>query len=182
MNTFHVIVISDSQQRTFALYFFEDIQWFGQALIGFQNGNNSILLPESRNLTSEETVISSNVGVSGLYVYRVDQTNIISPTMSYKTNLFKGAPPGCLCGARPTVILKVPSVVSESNQTLRVCARLFTIADMNITMNISTEDISATGKLILLWLSSHGDIDNIDERCLVVLFLFDFFLLRSTSL
>ena len=56
------------------------IEWGNDTYIGFNSDNTSYMLPGA--LTSATLYIgnSSNVGVQGLYVFRVDQESIIHPS------------------------------------------------------------------------------------------------------
>ena len=50
--------------------------------IGFNSGNSSYMLPEGLTDTVIDIETTSNVDVAGLYVFRVDQDDIIHPTNS----------------------------------------------------------------------------------------------------
>ena len=77
MNTLQAILATDGNQ-TFVMFLYEDIQWgSAETTIGFNAGDRfqSITLPES--LTTEGVLnldITSNVGIPGVYVFRVDQS------------------------------------------------------------------------------------------------------------
>jgi hypothetical protein len=67
----------------FVMFIYEDIQWGDSGTtIGFNAGDQvqSFTLPES--MTTEGVLdleITSNVGVPGLYVFRVDEATIDTP-------------------------------------------------------------------------------------------------------
>ena len=76
MNTFQAVLATDGN-RTFVMFLYEDMQWgSAQTRIGFNAGDTlqSITLTESLIiddvLNLENT---SNVGIPGVYIFRVDQ-------------------------------------------------------------------------------------------------------------
>ena len=76
MNTFQAVLATDGNQ-TFVMFLYEDIQWgSAQTRIGFNAGDTlqSITLTES--LTIDDVLNlenTSNVGIPGVYIFRVDQ-------------------------------------------------------------------------------------------------------------
>ena len=85
MNTFQVVLATDGS-RTFVAFLYEDIQWSGiffSTTIGFNAGDGvrSFTLPES--LTAEGVLNlenTSNVGIPGVYIFRVDQNEVETPS------------------------------------------------------------------------------------------------------
>ena len=76
-----MVLVTDGD-KTFTFFSYGDIAWSrnGQVNIGFNSGSSSYMLPQAFNETAEDIETTSNVGVAGLYVYRVDQDDIIHPT------------------------------------------------------------------------------------------------------
>ena len=77
MNTFQVVLATDGN-KTFVMFLYEDIQW-GDAgtTVGFNAGDQLqfITIPES--FTTEGILnleSTSNVGIPGVYIFRVDET------------------------------------------------------------------------------------------------------------
>ena len=67
-------------QASFVFFIYSDVQW-GIANIGFNAGDGvrffmvpGALTPQTRNIEN-----GSNVNVSGLYIYRVDQNTVFEP-------------------------------------------------------------------------------------------------------
>ena len=91
VNTFQAVLATDGNQ-TFVMFLYEDIQWgSAQTTIGFNAGDRSqsITLPES--LTTESILNlenTSNVGVPGVYIFRVDQNIGAGLDSAEKQNLF----------------------------------------------------------------------------------------------
>ena len=79
-NTFQVVIAAD-QQLTFVFFIYGDIQWGDGANIGFNAGDgiNSFMLPGA--LTNQAVNIDegSNVGVTGVYIYRIDLCSVLGP-------------------------------------------------------------------------------------------------------
>ena len=78
-NTFQVVIATDGQ-RTFVFFFYDVIEW-GFANIGFNAGDGArsfmlpgALTPQSRNIQER-----SNVGRTGVFIYRVDRRSIVGP-------------------------------------------------------------------------------------------------------
>ena len=79
-NTFQVVIATNGQQ-TFVLFIYGDIEW-GFANIGFNAGDNlrSFMVPGALSLQSRDIEEGSNVGRTGVYIYRVDQCSIRGPS------------------------------------------------------------------------------------------------------
>ena len=77
-NTFQVVIVAD-QQMTFVFFIYGDIQWGAGANIGFSAGDGmrSFMVPGA--LTNQVLNIDegSNVGVTGVYIYRVDLCSVV---------------------------------------------------------------------------------------------------------
>ena len=74
------MVLATDGTKSFVLFIYGDITW-GKAGIGFDAGDGvrSYTLPGSLDESTQEVEESSNVGVEGVYMYRVDQKEIIDP-------------------------------------------------------------------------------------------------------
>ena len=84
-NSFQVVIVSDGE-LSFVFFSFGDIQWHGNAFIGFNLGGSRIFsLPGSQSPAAVDIETRSNVGVPGLFVYRVDQANVIEPNGNIST-------------------------------------------------------------------------------------------------
>ena len=87
-NTFQAVIVAD-QQMTFVFFIYGDIQWGDGANIGFdgQDGTRFFMVPGA--LTSQTLNIDegSNVGVTGLYIYRVDLCSVLGPIDGEKPKL-----------------------------------------------------------------------------------------------
>ncbi len=70
-------------QLSFVFFSYGDIQWERiNVFIGLNlNSNRRFSLLESQNLSVTDIQTRSNVGVPGLFVYRVDQMNVIEPNI-----------------------------------------------------------------------------------------------------
>ena len=71
-----MVLVTDGEQ-SFVLFSFGDINWGPSSYIGF-------IFPEVRYRIPGDNAIleieaTSNVGIPGLYAFRVDQRNIIQP-------------------------------------------------------------------------------------------------------
>ena len=74
-NTFQAVLATNGN-KTFVLFLYHDIKWSIATLIGFNVGDgvNYYIVPES--LTADGVLnldSTSNVGIPGMYIYRVDQ-------------------------------------------------------------------------------------------------------------
>ena len=78
-NTFQVVIATDGQ-RTFVFFVYDVIEW-GFANIGFNAGDGvrSFMLPGALTVQSRDIQERSNVGRTGVFIYRVDQCSIIGP-------------------------------------------------------------------------------------------------------
>ena len=84
VNTLQVVLTTDGE-KSFVFFIYTDVQW-GQGGIGFNAGDGvrSYELPGSRTPEAREVEDSSNVGVEGVYAYRVDdETGIIGPEVEH---------------------------------------------------------------------------------------------------
>ncbi len=70
---------------------YEDIQWYGNANIGLNSGKTSFSLPGAFTPNATHIDDYSNVGIQGLYVYRVDQNTVVEPN---QTNRMQGSKMG----------------------------------------------------------------------------------------
>ena len=79
-NTFQVVVVAD-QQMTFVFFIYGDIQWGTGAIIGFipRDVTWSFWVPGSQTNQTLNIDEGSNVGVTGVYIYRVDLCSVLGP-------------------------------------------------------------------------------------------------------
>ncbi len=67
-------------QLSFVFFSYGDIQRGFNAFVGFnQGGGRSFSVPGSQTPIVDDIETCSNVGIPGLFVYRVDQYDIIQP-------------------------------------------------------------------------------------------------------
>ncbi len=82
VNTFQAVLATDGNQ-TFVAFLYEDIQWgSSDTTIGFNAGDQvrSFTLPESGAVDDVLNLEStSNVGIPGTYIFRVDGDEIVLP-------------------------------------------------------------------------------------------------------
>ena len=78
-NTFQVVLASDGE-KSFVFFTYTDIQW-GEAGVGFDAGDGLryFTLPGSRTAATQDIERTSNVGVAGIYAFRVDLQEIVGP-------------------------------------------------------------------------------------------------------
>ena len=86
-NTFQVVIAAD-QQMTFVFFIYGDIQWGAGANIGFNAGDGTRFFMVPGSLTNQTLNIDegSNVGVTGMYIYRVD-CSVLGPNDGEKLKL-----------------------------------------------------------------------------------------------
>ena len=74
---------------TFVFFIYGDIQWGGQANIGFDAGDSitSFMVPSALTNLTLDIDEGSNVGVTGLYMYRVDLQSVRGPRNGEKSKL-----------------------------------------------------------------------------------------------
>ena len=75
VNTFQTVLASDGSQ-TFVMFLYHDIQWSRRTSIGLNAGDGVNFVTVSESLTLDGILSlpnTSNVGVPGVYIYRVDQ-------------------------------------------------------------------------------------------------------------
>ena len=79
VNTLQVVLTTDGE-RSFTTFLYVDIRW-GEAGIGFNAGDGvrSYTLPGSGSPATIDIEDGSNVGVEGVYAYRVDLPEIVGP-------------------------------------------------------------------------------------------------------
>ena len=78
-NTFQVVMATDGE-KSFVFFTYIDIQW-GEGGVGFDAGDGmrSYNFIGSRTGATQNLEEFSNVGVDGVYAFRVDLQNILSP-------------------------------------------------------------------------------------------------------
>ena len=81
-NTFQVVLATDGF-LSFVFYIYIDIQWGGPTQLGFNAGDgmNSFTLPDTFNTSADVLNLesTSNVGIPGCYIFRVDTQQILRP-------------------------------------------------------------------------------------------------------
>ena len=75
-------MIATDGQRTFVLFIYANIQWGNRATIGFNAGDGVRSIVVTTRPLDVET--GSNVGVTGLYINRIDLSSILSPNNGEK--------------------------------------------------------------------------------------------------
>ena len=67
-------------EKSFVFFTYTDIQW-GEATIGFDAGDGmrGFTLPGSLTTDIQDVEDGSNVGVEGVYAFRVDLSEIVGP-------------------------------------------------------------------------------------------------------
>ena len=82
-----MVLVTDGD-RSFVLFSYGNIQWSDGANVGFNSGNRSFMLPEALTSAIVDIETTSNVGVPGLYIYRVDQDSIMEPTYNFTSKIY----------------------------------------------------------------------------------------------
>ena len=79
MNTFQAVIASDGE-TSFVFFIYIDIQW-GEGGVGFDAGDDirSFTLPGSQTPAARAIEAGSNIDIEGVYAYRIDFENIVSP-------------------------------------------------------------------------------------------------------
>ena len=74
---------------TFVFFIYGDIQWGGGTNIGFSAGDGTRSFMVQGALTSQALNIDegSNVGVTGVYIYRVDLCSVLGPNNGEKPKI-----------------------------------------------------------------------------------------------
>ena len=74
---------------TFVFFIYGDIQWGAGANIGFSAGDGTRFFMVPGALTNQTLNIDegSNVGVTGVYIYRVDLCSVLGPSDGKKLKL-----------------------------------------------------------------------------------------------
>ena len=85
-NTFQAVIATDGQ-RTYALFIYADIEWGNSATVGFNAGDGNRSIVVTTQPLDVET--GSNVGVTGLYINRVDLSMILGPSNGENIKLLK---------------------------------------------------------------------------------------------
>ena len=77
---------------TFVFFIYHDIQWGDGANIGFNAGDGIRFFMVPGALTRQVLNIDegSNVGVRGVYIYRVDLCSVLGPNNGEKPNIVSG--------------------------------------------------------------------------------------------
>ena len=83
-NTFQAVIATDGQ-RTFAIFIYADMEWGNSATVGFNAGDGIRSIVVTTQPLDVET--GSNVGVTGLYINRIDLSVILTPTDGEKIKL-----------------------------------------------------------------------------------------------
>ena len=88
VNTFQAVIAAD-QQMTFVFFIYKDIQWGNDASIGFDAGDGTRSFMDSHPLSRQALNIDegSNVGVTVVYIYRVDLCSVLAPMDGEKPKL-----------------------------------------------------------------------------------------------
>ena len=83
------VVIAADLQMTFVFFIYGDIQWGAGANIGFNAGDSVRYYMAPGALTNQTLNIDeeSNVGVTGVYIYRVDLRSVLGPSDGEKLKL-----------------------------------------------------------------------------------------------
>ena len=84
-NTFQLVIATDSE-HTFVTFLYDDIQWVhGSEISSYAIANIllnlvfNVALPGSGTEDIRNLTTTSNVGVDGMWMYRVDSEMLISP-------------------------------------------------------------------------------------------------------
>ena len=79
-NSLQAVMATDGQ-ATFVFLIYSNIEW-GVANIGFNAGDGvrSFMVPGALTAQTTNIDMGSNVNISGLYIYRVDQNVVFEPT------------------------------------------------------------------------------------------------------
>ena len=90
---------------------------FDTVNIGFNSGNSSYMLPEGLTDAVIDIETTSNVGVAGLYVFRVDQDDIIHPTNNiscpYNDSVTRNGAEMCVLDVNLTASRQLPLVLGD---------------------------------------------------------------------
>ena len=79
-NTFQVVLATDGL-LSFVFFVYDDIEW-GFANIGFSAGDRVrfLMVPGALTFQSRNIETTSNVNITGLYIYRVDLRTVLGPS------------------------------------------------------------------------------------------------------
>ena len=75
------MVLATDGDKSFLLFSYGDIQWSGGGFIGFISPITQLVITDSGINSFENIETTSNVGIPGLYIYRVDQEDVIEPSL-----------------------------------------------------------------------------------------------------
>ena len=82
-----MVLVTDGE-LSFALFSYGDIQWDTAAFIGFQSAIIYFDITKLSKFNTLELETTSNVGIPGLYIFRVDQTEVIEPIINETGNFY----------------------------------------------------------------------------------------------
>ena len=88
-NTFQVVIAAD-QQMTFVFFVYHAIQWGDDGVsIGFSAGDGTrfFMVPRAQANQVLDIDEGSNVGVTGVYIYRVDLCSVLGPNDGEKPKI-----------------------------------------------------------------------------------------------
>ena len=71
------MILASDGNKTFVIFSYGDINWGSRLSAGIVSRDTHVLLPGSGTEAIVNLATTSNVGYPGLYIYRVDQNNII---------------------------------------------------------------------------------------------------------
>ena len=72
---------------SFVLFSYGDIQWGSGSFVGFTSNVTIFIVPGSGRPAILEIEDFTNVGITGVYAYRVDQERIEDPSYNFKGRL-----------------------------------------------------------------------------------------------
>ncbi len=148
VHSFQIALISDGNV-TFYLLYFSDIKfhyyYHCNIFIGFNFNYTLTTLPGFQYLTTPELVSSSNIGVPGLFAYRVDQEDVMMPVWRNNSQNYSFNSSSCLCGAKPTILVEVPQSVMENESEIEICLKIYSVLQHNVVLTISSSGVTATG-------------------------------------
>ena len=89
---------------TFVFFIYGDIQWGDDANIGFNAGDgiNSFMVPDALTNQTLNVDEGSNVGVTGVYIYRVNLCSVLGPRDGEKPKLLVALTTRNICWANST--------------------------------------------------------------------------------
>lgn len=74
-------MLARGDEVSFVSFIYDDIEWSESSNIGFRNADGSqiFMVPGALTPSAIDIEETSNVGVEGLYLYRVDGDTIVGP-------------------------------------------------------------------------------------------------------